>query len=273
MADENLSPEQIAEMQKKNCIFCKIIKGEIPSRKVFEDDKMLAILDINPAAKGHTLVMPKEHYPVLPVIPPELQKHMFRVTRWLMKGIRQGAVCTGSTVYVANGAVAGQQSPHFLYHIIPRMKGDSLEFLDNPKGNFSTDEANRLTPALKANVTAIMNQAAGKTAVVQESKPSMPVPREPRPHISEEHKQSLASLLQANSQIKEFIIKDPEGFKDRLAEDPDLASMFQGINIDKLSKKLKELDKKEQKEPVEHKEEPRRSGADLDAISGLFTRR
>ena len=64
-----MSPEQIAEMQKQQCIFCKIIKGDIPGKKVFQDDFVEAILDINPAAKGHTLVMPKEHYPILPVIP------------------------------------------------------------------------------------------------------------------------------------------------------------------------------------------------------------
>ena len=73
---QNMSPEEVAEYQKKNCVFCKIIAGEIPSKVVFEDDSLSAILDI----KGHTLMMTKEHFPILPLIPKETSAHMFRIT-------------------------------------------------------------------------------------------------------------------------------------------------------------------------------------------------
>ena len=62
----NMSPEQIMELQKQKCPFCQIVAGKIPSKTIYEDDKVLAILDINPIAKGHVLVMPKEHYPIMP---------------------------------------------------------------------------------------------------------------------------------------------------------------------------------------------------------------
>jgi galactose-1-phosphate uridylyltransferase len=68
MSEAEMSQEEMLEQQKANCIFCKIVKGEIPSKKVYEDDMMLAILDINPAVKGHILVLPKEHYPIMPLI-------------------------------------------------------------------------------------------------------------------------------------------------------------------------------------------------------------
>ena len=74
-----LTPERQASVdaQKAQCPFCQIVDGKIPSKKVYEDDKILAILDIRPATKGHVLVMPKDHYPIMPLIPPDTFKHMF----------------------------------------------------------------------------------------------------------------------------------------------------------------------------------------------------
>ena len=75
----NLTPEikaQLAE-QKKQCIFCKLISGEMEAKKVFEDDITIAMVDIHPAIKGHTLFMPKEHYPILPYMPQDEFKHLF----------------------------------------------------------------------------------------------------------------------------------------------------------------------------------------------------
>ena len=199
---QNMSPEEISRLQKENCIFCKIVKGEIPSRKVYEDEKMLAILDINPAAKGHMLVLPKEHYPILPVIPPDVFKHLFRTTKYLVAAVKKGMVAPQVTVFIANGAVAGQQSPHFLFHIIPN---EGVDF-PIPKGNVPKEEAAKLTPALRANVGAIMKnylQREGK--LVGEAKPkAVPSPIEPDlrvpsdlglpPPLQEEVKQPIVEV-------------------------------------------------------------------------------
>ena len=113
----NMSPEEIAELQRKNCVFCKIVRGGIPGKKVYEDEMILAILDINPASKGHTLVLPKEHYPLLPLLPLNLFNHLFTKTQQLIVAIEKATVNPGVTVFIANGAAAGQQSPHFLFHL------------------------------------------------------------------------------------------------------------------------------------------------------------
>ena len=66
---KNMSPEELQELQRQQCIFCQIISSKIPSKKIYEDSTCLAVLDINPAAKGHLLLLPKEHYAIMPQVP------------------------------------------------------------------------------------------------------------------------------------------------------------------------------------------------------------
>src|SRR3989338_6371966 len=124
----NLPPEQQAQLaeQKKQCVFCKLIAKEIPAKVVFEDDKTIALLDIYPAVKGHTLFMPKEHYPLLPYLPDEEFKHYFGIAPALAKAIKEGMVSTAFNIFIANGGAAGQQAPHFFTHFMPREEGDGF---------------------------------------------------------------------------------------------------------------------------------------------------
>src|SRR3989338_8906925 len=98
-----LSPEQqkAIDTQKAQCPFCKIIKGEIQSKTVYEYDKIIAILDINPAAKGHLLVMPKEHYPIMPLIPPETFEYLFIKTKQISHAVKEGMLIFGDTLFIA----------------------------------------------------------------------------------------------------------------------------------------------------------------------------
>jgi len=123
---ENMSPEEIIELQKKNCIFCKIIKNEIPSKKIYEDDYVSVIMDINPASEGHLLILPKEHFMIMPNMPEELIGHMFIVARELSQAILKTLDAEGTTIFAANGQIAGQKAPHFMIHIIPRNEDDGL---------------------------------------------------------------------------------------------------------------------------------------------------
>lgn len=125
-----MSPEQIAELQRKNCIFCKIISGEIESKKVFENDAFLAILDIRPAATGHTLLMPKEHVPILPLLPEQRIIELFQTATALSDAVQDAMISPRTTLFIASGYAAGQQAPHLIVHIIPREKGDGLDALD-----------------------------------------------------------------------------------------------------------------------------------------------
>lgn len=122
----NLSPEQVLELQKQNCVFCHIISGKVPSQRVYEDDRCLAVLDINPASKGHVLLLPKQHYSIMPQIPESEIKHLFVITKQISNMILRTLKVQGTTIFIANGAVAGQRAPHFMIHIIPRTDGDDV---------------------------------------------------------------------------------------------------------------------------------------------------
>jgi histidine triad (HIT) family protein len=133
-----LSEEEIKkrmELMKENCIFCKIIKKEIPANIVFEDDLSIAVLDINPATTGHLLLMPKEHYMIMPLVPDNILGHVNVIAKSLCPLLIETFNCTDVTIYIANGAAAGQQSQHFMVHLIPRYDKDGLDFdLSNKKG-------------------------------------------------------------------------------------------------------------------------------------------
>ncbi|HDD70805.1 MAG TPA: HIT domain-containing protein, partial [Candidatus Woesearchaeota archaeon] len=145
------------EEQKKNCIFCKIIKGEIESKKVYSDDIILGILDINPCVKGHMLLLPKEHYPILPYLPPETFRHMFGVMPKIIGALKKAMITTGANVFIANGGVAGQQSPHFLIHLLPREKGDGVDnFAFDERKDIDKTKQEQATGMLAHNIPAMM---------------------------------------------------------------------------------------------------------------------
>ena len=110
----------------EDCIFCKIIAGQIPSFKVFEDEDTLAFLDIKPATKGHTLVIPKQHFEnVFDISDMALQK-VSVVAKKLSVKIKDALRADGIRLSQSNGTVAGQDIMHFHLHIIPRYENDGL---------------------------------------------------------------------------------------------------------------------------------------------------
>jgi histidine triad (HIT) family protein len=129
---KNLSPEELMELQRKNCIFCQIAAGKVPAKTVFEDDKCIAVLDINPANLGHMLLLPKEHYTITSQIPEELTAHLFIVAKKLSQSALKAFRVRGTSIFVANGVAAGQKAPHVLIHIIPRAFNDNIS-LSIPK--------------------------------------------------------------------------------------------------------------------------------------------
>lgn len=123
---KKMSPEELREFQKQNCIFCQIIAGKIPARKVYDDEKSIAVLDIRPAAKGHILILPREHYAILPQMPEKEIAHLFSVAKHLSQVALQVLRSDGTTLFVANGPAAGQQAQHVMLHLIPRKEDDGL---------------------------------------------------------------------------------------------------------------------------------------------------
>lgn len=105
-------------------IFERIADGEIPAEIVHETDRVIAFLDANPLAPGHTLVVPKEPYERLRETPPELSTEVFDVVRTLTPAIEDAVDADATTIGVNDGPAAGQEVPHLHVHIVPRFEGD-----------------------------------------------------------------------------------------------------------------------------------------------------
>lgn len=103
-----------------DCIFCKIIDGEIPSTKVFENEHVLAFLDISQVTKGHTLVIPKVHKENLYELTPEIAKNLFEVVPEIARAMKQEFQPVGLNLLNNNGEANGQSVFHFHMHLIPR---------------------------------------------------------------------------------------------------------------------------------------------------------
>jgi len=132
-----------------NCLFCKIVTGEIPTQKVYEDDQVLAFLDINPVNPGHTLVIPKEHHEKLSETPPEVAAEIMRVVPGLMKAIEKAVNAKAINIAVNNGELAGQVVFHTHLHIMPRFEGDGYDIWHG-KAYEEQEEANKIADAIRA---------------------------------------------------------------------------------------------------------------------------
>ena len=114
-------------MRDDNCIFCKIAAGEIPSATLYEDDDFRVILDIEPASKGHALILPKEHYANLYELDDELAAKAMVLAKKMITKLTAILGCDGYNVVQNNGTVAGQTVFHFHMHLIPRYHGDGVK--------------------------------------------------------------------------------------------------------------------------------------------------
>jgi len=112
----------------ENCIFCKIINNEIPANKIYEDDLVLAFLDIHPMSKGHALVVPKKHFADIFDIEEETLERIISVAKKIAKKMKDSLGADGVNLYHASGLHAEQTVFHFHLHMIPRRKDDSICF-------------------------------------------------------------------------------------------------------------------------------------------------
>ena len=253
--------KKVLEEQKQNCIFCQIVGGSVQAKKVYEDDKIIAILDINPASKGHTLVMPKEHYPIMPLIDPEDLRYFFKKIKDISLGIKKGAVCLSDNIFIANGAAAGQQSNHFMAHIIPRDEGDGLNNFDIPQ-NEVLDVA-KTAEALKSRLNSMLNKNT-KQAQIQKN-------------IT---KDEVIKIINSNPKLVEIIKINPDEFKKIIPTSPELVAMFKDKDEDEIIAEIigknnkkednhKSKDEDNNKKIKENKKDNEK--ADLDKIAEMFS--
>ncbi|MBL7051473.1 MAG: HIT family protein [Nanoarchaeota archaeon] len=132
------------------CIFCKIIKGDIPSNKIYEDDYAFAFLDINPSTEGHTLVIPKKHYKNISDIPTEDLSKFMKSLQKVAKGLLKFG--NGLNILQNNGETAGQIVFHMHFHLIPRREGDGVSIGHwESKKNLDIDK-------IQENIKSLLNQ-------------------------------------------------------------------------------------------------------------------
>lgn len=110
-------------MKDKDCIFCKIANGEIPSSTVYEDEDFRVILDLGPAAKGHALILPKEHFKDVCELDPSVAAKVLPLGAKIGAAMKKSLGCAGFNLVQNNGEAAGQTVFHFHVHVIPRYEG------------------------------------------------------------------------------------------------------------------------------------------------------
>lgn len=113
-------------MRDENCIFCKLANGDIPTATLYEDDDFRVILDAGPAAKGHALIIPKEHYANLYELSDELAAKVLVLAKKMITKLTDILGCDGYNIVQNNGEAAGQTVFHFHLHMIPRYKDDGV---------------------------------------------------------------------------------------------------------------------------------------------------
>lgn len=123
----------------EECVFCRIVDGEIPSCKVFEDADILAFMDINPVTKGHTLVIPKSHHESILTTPVDVLGKVIVAAQRVAIAQQNELKADGINVTQANGVLAGQIISHIHFHVIPRFKNDNHSW-DRPQAKYDRED-------------------------------------------------------------------------------------------------------------------------------------
>lgn len=111
----------------ENCVFCDIIAGKIPASIVYQDDIVIAFMDIHPVTPGHLMVIPKKHFACMSEMDEDTGMHLFRIAMRLQQAIRDSGIrCEGINLFLADGEAAFQDVFHVHLHVIPRFKGDGF---------------------------------------------------------------------------------------------------------------------------------------------------
>ena len=145
-------------MATTDCLFCKIVRGQIPSAKVLETDQAVAFLDIHPVNPGHVLLVPKAHHATLAELAEPLAAHAASLLPRLCRAIQAATGAEGLNVIVNVGRVAGQTVDHAHWHIIPRSAGDAVHW-PWPHVAYAGDDLDRL----RSRIASHLDPAAAST--------------------------------------------------------------------------------------------------------------
>lgn len=135
-------------MRDDNCIFCKLANGEIPTATLYEDEDFRVILDASPAAKGHALILPKQHYANLYELDDSVASKVLVLAKKMITKMTDILGCDGYNIVQNNGEAAGQTVFHFHMHLIPRYDGEKT-IIDWDHKEFSDDEMKAICNEMK----------------------------------------------------------------------------------------------------------------------------
>jgi histidine triad (HIT) family protein len=138
-------------MSAEDCLFCKMVAGQIPVAKIYEDEVVLSFLDIGPISDGHTLVIPKQHFEKLHECPAGLLGEVFSRIGRIAGAVAEAINCDGYNLLCNNGRAAGQLIEHLHFHIIPRNTGDRL-FSRWPSYEYEDGKIEEIAVAIRENL-------------------------------------------------------------------------------------------------------------------------
>lgn len=123
-------------MNDDSCVFCRIARKQSPGSVIYEDETVMAFLDINPLNEGHTLIIPKEHHEDIFEIPAELLAYLHTISKRIAIAVKKATKADGISIFQQNGKAADQEIPHLHIHVVPRYEGQTMgRFLERPKAD------------------------------------------------------------------------------------------------------------------------------------------
>jgi len=128
ISSQNKQQQQGEESEGGECLFCQIAENKIETIKIYEDNNVIAMLDIAPANPGHVIVMPKQHYQFIFQLPDQLLWELVKVVKLILPSLVNAAKAAGVNVIINQGEAAGQRLPHLAINLIPRFDNDGLKF-------------------------------------------------------------------------------------------------------------------------------------------------
>lgn len=237
---EGVTPEQLASIQQQ-CIFCQIATGKVASKKVYEDEHVIAVLDINPANPGHLLIITKKHYFVMPQMPDDEVEHVGKISKQLSQVLLKALKLEGTTVFIANGVAAGQKAQHFMMHVIPRKEGDAIGIEISPR-QISDEDYDKIHKALLQGVEKNLGKVSG---LEQESAEV------------EAMEEKAEEKVEKEAEVEEETVSDAE-----IIEEKEEDETKPTIVVDKTKKKKKKKISKSEEKTSEEAD-----GANLDDIA------
>jgi histidine triad (HIT) family protein len=144
-------------MQDPNCVFCKIIAGDISAKVIMQNEKAMALLDAFPLAPGHTLVIPTSHYAKVQQMSEQDAMAVFEIVWKLAGAVETGSQVNASTIAIHNGSEAGQEVPHVHVHIVPRKIDDgagAIHSMFKVKPKLSPQEMDSLRERIASNLSS-----------------------------------------------------------------------------------------------------------------------